>query len=101
MKITFDILTGEKGEQEVKIRGDGKEIGQIFAKGSYSGENTIQICGFKMINGPWGCNIYRNTKDCCLVYTEVCEHSWKQIGETVHDNTVMQCSKCQLFRVIE
>ncbi len=98
MKMDFDLIT-EKGERKVRIMNNGKEIGHIFIKDSYSGESSIQICGFKQIEGPWPCHIFDDTNDCCLVFEEKCDHHWKPAGVTENRAVVIRCDSCQVFKV--
>ena len=96
-KITF-----EQGKEEIFIMRDRKRIGQIFIHQSSSGENTIQICGFDRVDGPWGCGIFDGQKDLCLVFDKKCEHNWWQVGVQVKTaKTVHQCSLCKLYKVEE
>ncbi len=58
MKITFEL----ENEQNVRILGDGKEIGQVFSPAGTSRDkpNAIQVCGFESAFNLWGCGVYSN-----------------------------------------
>lgn len=45
-------------------------IGQVFSKGSYSGKESIQICGFDSLEGPWSCGCFNNSQDICLKWID-------------------------------
>ncbi len=46
-------------------------IGDIFSDGSYSGKNSIQICGFDNVQGPWSCGRFNHSQDLCLVWNDI------------------------------
>lgn len=59
------------------ITGEDKEIviGDIFSESenlkSYSGKNSIQICGFDHMKGLWSCGRFNHSQDCCLVWNDI------------------------------
>ena len=80
-RIRFE-LDGDNRVKILAVIGKGitsKEIliGDIFSdKGShglssYSGKNSIQICGFDNIKGPWSCGRFNHSQDCCLVWNDI------------------------------
>lgn len=66
----------QKDDTKIEIHaettdGEDIEIGHIFSKDSYSGINSIQVCGFDNYEGPWSCGIYNHSQDCCLIWNAV------------------------------
>ena len=68
-EITFKQVS----ETCVEIYSDTYKIGQIFSKGSYSGTDSIQICGFDSLEGPWSCGAFNNSQDICLKWINLKE----------------------------
>jgi hypothetical protein len=82
-RIFFRVA--EKDDQHVDILADTPDgevkIGQIFG-GCYdliktdkpqpfSGPNSIQICGFDAVEGPWSCGVFNHSMDICLKWNSV------------------------------
>lgn len=97
-EITFKI----ESKHRVKIMRNKKQIGHIFSEGSYSGKNTIQMCGFDMVTGVWSCGPFKGKKDLCVRFLpeekECPSHTMVPIGEA-HDGygnvkTVKKCWTC-------
>jgi len=89
------IVFKQISEGYVKIFREGKEIGHIFSNGndenghnfdSYSGKQSIQLCGFDEVAGEWGCGCYKGKRDLCVRFymtPEQCEttgHTFVEIG---------------------
>ena len=60
----FAVISELEGVEDILI-------GDIFSDGSYSGKNSIQICGFDNIKGPWSCGRFNHSQDCCLVWNDI------------------------------
>ena len=54
-------------------------IGDMFSKDSYSGKNSVQICGFDDLKGAWSCGRYNHSMDCCLVWNDVKQFLEKKV----------------------
>ena len=72
-KITFKQVS----ETRVDIFMNEKKIGDVWSylstgndNESYSGDNSIQICGIKDISPMWGCGRYDSKKDVCVIFEE-------------------------------
>lgn len=72
------IIFKQVGDQEIEILAVTMEnplttvrIGHIFSKGSYSGKDSIQICGFDSLEGPWSCGAFNNSQDICLKWIDI------------------------------
>ena len=60
-------------------------IGEIFSEQgelkSYSGKNSIQICGFDHMKGLWSCGRFNHAQDCCLVWNDIEKWLEKKSGD--------------------
>jgi len=65
-KITF----AQTSNKFVNILMNGEKVGDIWVEESYSGENSIQICGIEKIDGPWGCGRINNSRDVCAIFKD-------------------------------
>jgi hypothetical protein len=68
MKIKFKQIKEDYIEIIAVYNNNEIKIGQIFSEGSYSGENSIQICGFDRISDVWSCYNFNHSLDCCLIW---------------------------------
>ena len=94
-KITFEL----EGKTYIKIMRAGKQIGQIWSekKGSLMlpyphGDkdychNSIQLCGFDKLDGPWACGPFRGKRDLVVHFRddsgEYMQQKAKEYGEYV------------------
>ena len=62
------------------------EIGHIFSDGSYSGKESIQICGFDSFQGPWSCGCYEKSMDLCVKWHDIQEWLEKKLKEIKGEN---------------
>lgn len=79
MKIKFKLLND--GHVQIYatypnlIEEEEVLIGDIFSETgsleSYSGKNSIQICGFDHMKGLWSCGRFNHSQDCCLVWNDI------------------------------
>ena len=71
--ITFET----KSNAQIIVKLNGKEVGTIWSSGEHcvetdlpcgSNPDSIQICGFRSIEGVWACHKYTNEQDCVIVF---------------------------------
>ncbi len=91
-KIKFKLI--DEGHVEIyavypSIASEENEIliGDIFSEKkegnlkSYSGTNSIQICGFDNLKGTWSCGRFNHSQDCCLVWNDIEEFLKKKSSQ--------------------
>lgn len=61
-------------------------VGEIFSEQgelkSFSGKNSIQICGFDHMEGLWSCGRFNHAQDCCLVWNDIENWLKKKSGDS-------------------
>lgn len=86
-KITFKQVSDDCVEiysDDPKSATGAHKIGQIFSKGSYSGSDSIQVCGFDSVEGPWSCGAFNNSQDICLKWINLEEWFKKKDKSKYH-----------------
>lgn len=90
--ITFEL----KNPTEIKIMRKGVQIGQIYSQDQTDGMtpyphnknsyclNSIQICGFDKIKGPWACGPYAGHKDTVVYFRPTDDGFFTQKKEQYH-----------------
>lgn len=77
MEFKFKLLQDGSVGIYKEVNGKDVNIGHIFSDNSYSGKNSIQICGFDKIEGDWNCVKYSLKKDLCLIWDNESETNAK------------------------
>lgn len=95
-RITFEM----KNKTQVDIMRDGKKIGEVWSEGEnetlpYPHEdknychNSIQLCGFDKLDGPWGCGPFEGKRDLVVHFRddtgEYMQQKAKEYGEYVQN----------------
>lgn len=91
-RIIFELVDENKVDIHAVVRekingipAETIKIGHIFSKGSYSGKDSIQVCGFDNIKGPWSCGIFNHSMDVCLQWNDLKNFLKKKTGVKEYD----------------